>query len=109
MSCRVTIAVRDVPEVGNVVRVRDRLWVVSDVTRSELPTEHLAQPQNLLDLTSIEDDGFGETLRVIWEIEPGREVLRAATLPRPVAGPSRSARAARRLHRRRPLGRHRVR
>ena len=81
-----TAAVRDVPEVGNVVRVRDRHWVVSDVTRSELATGTLAQPQSLLDLTSIEDDGFGETLRVIWEIEPGREVLRAATLPRPVAG-----------------------
>lgn len=81
-----TIAVQDLPEVGNVVRVRDRLWVVSDAARSELPTEHLRQPQHLLDLTSIEDDGFGETLRVIWEIEPGREVLRAATLPRPVAG-----------------------
>lgn len=80
-----TIAVRDTPEVGNVVRIRDRLWVVSDSTRSELPTEHLDQAQHLLDLTSIEDDGFGETLRVVWEIEPGREVLRAATLPRPSA------------------------
>jgi superfamily II DNA or RNA helicase len=82
----VTTAIRDTPEVGNVVRVRDRLWVISDVTRSELATGTLAQPQSLLDLASIEDDGFGETLRVIWEIEPGREVLRAATLPRPVAG-----------------------
>ena len=81
-----TTAIRDTPEVGNVVRVRDRLWVVSDVTRSELATGTFAQPQNLLDLNSIEDDGYGETLRVIWEIEPGREVLRAATLPRPVAG-----------------------
>jgi len=82
----VSIAVRDVPEVGNVVRVRDRLWVVADITRSELPGEGFAAPQSLLDLTSIEDDGFGDTLRVIWEIEPGREVLRAATLPRPTAG-----------------------
>ena len=81
-----SIAVRDVPEVGNLVRVRDRLWVVADITRSELPGEGFADPQSLLDLTSIEDDGFGDTLRVIWEIEPGREVLRAATLPRPTAG-----------------------
>ncbi len=55
-----TAAVRDTPEVGNVVRVRDRMWVVSDVTRSELATGTFAQPQNLLDLTSVEDDGFGE-------------------------------------------------
>jgi superfamily II DNA or RNA helicase len=80
----VSIAVGDVPEVGNVVRVRDRLWVVSDATRSELPDETFREPQYLLNLTSVEDDGFGDTLRVIWEIEPGREVLRAATLPRPI-------------------------
>ena len=83
-----SIVIREVPEIGNLVRVRDRLWVVSDISTSALPSGTLSPaggPQHLLDLTSIEDDGFGDSLRVIWEIEPGREVLRAATLPRPAA------------------------
>lgn len=78
----------DSPEVGNLVRVRGRLWVVADNTSSALPSGRLGSPapEHLLELTSIEDDGFGDSLRVIWEIEPGREVLRAATLPRPIVG-----------------------
>lgn len=79
----------DVPEVGNVVRVRDRTWVVSDIGPSRLPPDVFAAtngPQHMVELTSVEDDGYGDQLRVIWEIEPGRGVLRSATLPVPTLG-----------------------
>lgn len=68
------------PEVGQLVRVRDRHWVVSDLQASTLEG---AKTQHLLELTSVEDDGLGDDLTVIWEIEPGAEILETATLPQP--------------------------
>jgi hypothetical protein len=73
------------PEIGQVVKVRDRHWAVSEIVRSELPADVLrpgGDPANtLIDLTSVEDDGQGETLTVAWECEPGTAVLEASTLP----------------------------
>src|SRR5205085_9584517 len=69
------------PEVGQLVRVRDRHWVVSDVAASTLANG--GQPQHLIELVSVEDYGLGDELTVIWEIEPGTAVLETATLPRP--------------------------
>src|SRR3712207_94418 len=69
------------PEVGQLVRVRDRHWVVSDVAASTLSAADTSQ--HLVDLASVEDDGLGDELSVIWEIEPGTDVLDTATLPRP--------------------------
>ncbi len=40
---------------------------------------------HLVSLTSVEDDGFGDDLDVIWEVEPDSEVLPKATLPTPDA------------------------
>lgn len=40
----------------------------------------------MVSLSSVEDDGIGDELTVIWEIEPGARVLPTATLPQPVAG-----------------------
>jgi len=81
---------RGVPELGQLVRVRDRHWVVADGAPSQLPRDILAAPsesdQTLLALSSVEDDGLGEQISVIWELEPGAEVLQTATLPTPVAG-----------------------
>jgi len=31
-----------------------------------------AGPQHLLTLSSVEDDGLGEELQIVWEIEPVR-------------------------------------
>src|SRR5215813_15646415 len=62
-------------EQGQLVSVRSRQWIVNDVRPSTLPTAALkptfAGPQHLLTLASVEDDGLGEELQVIWEIEPG--------------------------------------
>jgi hypothetical protein len=55
-------AVTGPPELNQLVRVRGRHWVVSDVLPSTLEPE---RPQNLVDLTSVEDDGLGDELTVI--------------------------------------------
>lgn len=80
-------AVTSVPEQGQLVSVRSRNWIVNDVVPSTITTERLsASPtssQNLLSLTSIEDDGLGEQLDVVWELEPGARVIEKVALPEP--------------------------
>ncbi|MCH7231609.1 DISARM system SNF2-like helicase DrmD [Glycomyces sp. L485] len=63
----------EVPSVGDRVEVRDSRWIVADVDASGNDT--------LVELNSIADDAFGETLRVVWELEPGRRLLPASGLP----------------------------
>jgi len=76
------------PEVGQVVRCRDRVWAVNDVEPSTLPTDPLAgtRPHHLVRMSSLEDDGFGDELAVLWELEPGTHVIPHTELPRPEAG-----------------------
>jgi hypothetical protein len=75
------------PAQGQLVSVRSRQWVVNDVRPSTLrlpalkPTFH--GPHHLLTLASVEDDGLGEELQVIWEIEPGAKVIEKVALPAP--------------------------
>src|SRR5262245_58302639 len=73
------------PEQGQLVSVRSRQWIVNDVRPSTLPTIALKPdfggPQPLLTPTSVEDDGLGEELQVIWEIEPGASVVEKVALP----------------------------
>lgn len=66
------------PEENQLVRVRGQHWVVSAV----VPNAH-SEPQHLVELTSVEDDGLGEDLAVVWEIEPGARVLERETFPTP--------------------------
>jgi superfamily II DNA or RNA helicase len=76
-----------VPETGQLVSVRDRRWVVTNVERSTQPLDVLdAAPgrrEHLVTLASVEDDGFGEELRVVWELELATAVLDRAALPAP--------------------------
>lgn len=76
-----------VPEQGQLVSVRSRQWIVTDVMPSSLPADRLQTgleaAQNLLTLSSIEDDGLGEELQVIWEIEPCARVVEKVALPDP--------------------------
>src|SRR5437868_562996 len=56
---------RAIPELGQLVLLRDRHWVVGDIARSGLPADGSAgeaEPQHLLTLSSVEDDGLGEAL-----------------------------------------------
>ena len=64
------------PETGQLVEVRRRQWVVANIVESE-PVISGYPPQNLVTLSSVDEDGLGEELRVIWEIEPGAASLLA--------------------------------
>jgi len=72
------------PEVGQLVRVRGQQWVVSRLSRSAQPVDELSPARlpgrTLVTLSNVSDD-LGEELSVIWEIEPGREVVPATQLP----------------------------
>lgn len=66
------------PEPGQLVEVRRRQWVVADVNAAGLD---VGMPQHCLTLSSIDEDGLGEELQVVWEIEPGAQVIERAGLP----------------------------
>ena len=63
------------PEQGQLISVRSRHWIVTEVIPSTLPPERLQASleaqQHLLSLSSAEDDGRREEVNVIWELEPG--------------------------------------
>lgn len=71
------------PEEGNLVEVRGQSWVVARVEPSPpAPDGHQnRRPATLVHLQSVADGRFGDTLSVIWEVEPGRRVLPAGSLP----------------------------
>ena len=77
------------PEQGQLVQVRSRPWVVNVVKPSNLPAPAMQLPvggtQNLLTLSSVEDDGLGEELQVVWEIEPGAKIVEKVALPEPTS------------------------
>jgi ERCC4-related helicase len=74
------ISVAVAPEPGQLVEVRRRQWIVSEIDRCSatngLPTRHLVR------LASIDDDALGDEIEVLWEIEPGAHVIERAGLPR---------------------------
>jgi SNF2 family DNA or RNA helicase len=74
----------DIPEQGQIVTVRQRRYVVADVQKSTLPPDplhHSFDGHHLVSLASIEDDALGETLEVIWELEPGTRIDEIIGLP----------------------------
>src|ERR1700752_5297151 len=79
------------PEQGQLVSVRSRQWVVNEGGASTLPPPALKPtfhgPQHLLTLSSVEDEGLGEELQVIWEIEPGARGVGKVALPEPTGFP----------------------
>jgi hypothetical protein len=78
---------QSVPEQGQLVRVRSRQWVVNEVKPSTLSPPAMKPSfdgaQNLITLASVEDDGLGEELQVVWEVEPGASVIEKVALPEP--------------------------
>jgi superfamily II DNA or RNA helicase len=75
------------PELGQLVNVRQRHFVVLDIQKSTLPLDPLqatdSTPQHVVSLSSVEDDALGEELRVVWELEPGAHAYEKAALPQP--------------------------
>jgi len=61
--------------------VRQRRYIVTDVVRSAAigPSRNGEPAQHLVTLTSVDDEGLGEELQVIWELEPGACVHEKAT------------------------------
>ncbi|WP_375431196.1 DISARM system SNF2-like helicase DrmD [uncultured Friedmanniella sp.] len=62
------------PVAGSLVRVRGTRWVVAAVEAGADP---------LVELSSVEDGRYGETLRVVWGVEVGASVIDAGALPQP--------------------------
>jgi hypothetical protein len=76
----------DAPEQGQIVTVRQRRYSVVDILPSTLPPALLgapSAPQHLVTLNSIEDDALGESLQVVWELEPGARISEKVELPEP--------------------------
>ena len=61
------------PEIGQLVQVRKRAFVVTDVQAQGLPSGAITtgHVNHLVSLSSVEDDSLGEELEVIWDLEPG--------------------------------------
>ena len=79
-----TVVSSSPPEQGQLVTVRQRRWVVTEVARSSLPQRPLQEsrePQHLISLSSVEDDALGEEIQVIWELEPGAKAIEKVALP----------------------------
>lgn len=74
-----SIIITSPPEIGQLVEVRKRLWVVNDISGQSF--EGINQ-QHLVSLSSIEEDALGEDLQIIWQIEPGARVIEKAGMPR---------------------------
>ena len=79
-----------VPEQGNLVRVRDRYWVVESVRRSSRPVDPMSSNgwtrHHLVTLVPIDDKGSPSLLSVFWETEPGTEIRPQSELPDPAEG-----------------------
>lgn len=68
------------PEPGQLVEVRRRQWVVTDIAASGLSGGN-GDTQHLVTLVSLDEDAVNETLAAVWELEPGARILETAGLP----------------------------
>jgi len=69
-----------VPEPGQLVEVRRRQWVVTDVSSGALAPASNGD-QHLVGLSSLDEDSMGEEIQVVWQMEAGAQVLEKAGLP----------------------------
>ncbi|MDK2599134.1 hypothetical protein QO179_05035 [Bacillus stercoris] len=75
------IYIYHVPEPGQLVEVRRRLWVVNQVQGSSLSSQRYNKQQHLISLSSIDEDSLGEEIQVIWQLEAGARIVERAGLP----------------------------
>ncbi len=75
----------EVPEPGLLVHVRGARWIVTDVAAQSLPRssadDGTPELQHAVTMQSVEEERYGRELTVIWELEPGRSVVREQGLP----------------------------
>ncbi|MCW2905091.1 MAG: helicase [Streptosporangiaceae bacterium] len=79
------------PAPGQLVTVRNRQWIASDVVAgtvasSDPTASFTTPPQHVVTLVSIEDDARDEELRVVWELEYGAVAHDQHVLPSPERG-----------------------
>ena len=74
---------KQVPEIGQLVAARGRRFVATGVKPSQDPSVRHAQ--NLITLSSVEDDSLGEELQIIWELELDASSFEREELPQPTA------------------------
>src|SRR3989442_14539191 len=74
------------PEIGQLVQVRKRAFVVTDIQAQGLPTREVTAgcAEHLVRLSSLEDDSLGEEAEVIWVVEPGAAAHEHSSLAEPV-------------------------
>ncbi len=58
------------PEVGDLVQVRSRRWLVEEVVRPETPNQ-----SPIVGLACADDDAQGQSLEVFWDCELDRQIL----------------------------------
>lgn len=68
------------PEVGQTVLVRGRPYIVEEYGAQALPNAR-ADAQHLVTLSCLDENSLDEKLHVIWELEPGAEILASSSLP----------------------------
>ena len=59
------------PEVGDLVQVRSRRWLVEEVVRSQQPGQ-----SPIVRLSCADDDAQGQSLEAFWEYELDRRILK---------------------------------
>ena len=79
MTTTATQAAGQAPAPGQLVEVRRRQWIVSEVDAAAVAPE--LPKRNLVRLASIDEDALGEEIEVLWELEPGAHVIERAGLP----------------------------
>ena len=85
LTGRVETASTEVPEVGQLASVRGAKWIVTDVAQQALrrssADDGTPELQHAVSLQSIEEEHYGRELTVVWELEPGRNVILEQGLP----------------------------
>jgi hypothetical protein len=80
----------DAPAPGQLVTVRNRVWVASDIVAGTIAsgsaTAMTQRVPHVVTLVSIEDDARDERLRVVWELERGAITHDQHALPDPADG-----------------------
>jgi superfamily II DNA or RNA helicase len=69
------------PEQGQIVRVRQRMYTVTAVHNSAVSSPRSKLPMHLITLAFVEDDALDETMQVLWETEVGTKIVEHAELP----------------------------
>ena len=75
------VTYQQLPEPGQLVEVRRRQWVVTQIGSNSGFAKNIKNLQHLVTLESIDEDALGEELQIIWELEPGAKIIEKAGLP----------------------------